>query len=310
MDTRPLTPPLLLSVLIVDDEPDICMGLGDFLKHDGYAVRTVHAGRDALHEVEGGQIGVVILDLGLPDLSGLEVLRGIKKLDPLLPVIVLTASTQENHAVEALHCGAFTYLTKPYNSYELRFALRQIVDERKLASKVARVEGDLRASEERLRTVVGTTPDAVVLADRNESILFWNQAAARLFGYTEKEVNAGIGGARTTGHETHAGSAGELALGLGHEGSAALLPAGDEADAVGIFMKAVQHRQVTLTRHTEACGDALRDQRFDQGVAGGPGCCGGRGFAGSSHVRTVAARFKGCPRRPACCPLAPHPWAR
>ena len=188
MDTRPLTPPLLLSVLIVDDEPDICMGLGDFLKHDGYAVRTVHAGRDALREVEGGQIGVVILDLGLPDLSGLEVLRGIKKLDPLLPVIVLTASTQENHAVEALHCGAFTYLTKPYNSYELRFALRQIVDERKLASKVARVEGDLRASEERLRTVVGTTPDAVVLADRNESILFWNQAAARLFGYTEKEV--------------------------------------------------------------------------------------------------------------------------
>jgi PAS domain S-box-containing protein len=187
MDSSSLTPPLP-TVLIVDDEPDICMALGDFLKHNGYTVRTVHAGRDALREVEGGQIGVVILDLGLPDLSGLDVLRGVKKLNPLLPVIVLTASTQESHTVEALHYGAFTYLTKPYNSYELRFALRQIIDAQRLASKVARVEGDLSASEERFRTVVGTTPDAVVLADRNGTMILWNQAAARLFGYTEKEV--------------------------------------------------------------------------------------------------------------------------
>ena len=187
MDSSSLTPPLP-TVLIVDDEPDICMALGDFLKHNGYTVRTVHAGRDALHEVEGGQIGVVILDLGLPDLSGLDVLRGVKKLNPLLPVIVLTASTQESHTVEALHYGAFTYLTKPYNSYELRFALRQIIDAQRLASKVARVEGDLSASEERFRTVVGTTPDAVVLADRNGTMILWNQSAARLFGYTEKEV--------------------------------------------------------------------------------------------------------------------------
>jgi PAS domain S-box-containing protein len=175
-------------VLIVDDDPDLCLALGDSLRHDGYAVRTVQAGQDALREVEGGQIGVVILDLGLPDLDGLEVLRGVKIFDPRLPVIVLTASTQEKHTVEALHCGAFTYLTKPYNSYELRFALRQIVDAQKLASKVARVEEDLSASEERFRAVVGATPDAVVLADRNGTILLWNQAAARLFGYSEEDV--------------------------------------------------------------------------------------------------------------------------
>jgi PAS domain S-box-containing protein len=128
------------------------------------------------------------LDLGLPDLSGLDVLRWVKKLDPLLPVIVLTASTQESHTVEALHCGAFTYLTKPYNSYELRFALRQILDAQRLASKVAMVEGDLSASEERFRSVIGTTPDAVVLADHKGTILLWNQAAARLFGYMEGSV--------------------------------------------------------------------------------------------------------------------------
>ena len=187
MDTSPLSPPLP-SVLIVDDEPDICMALSDFLKHDGYAVRAVQAGRDALREVERGQVGVVILDLGLPDLSGFDVLRGVKKLAPELPVIVLTASTHESDTVEALHCGAFTYLSKPYNSYELRFALRQIADAQRLVSRVARVEGDLSTSEERFRTVVETTPDVVVLADRNGSILFMNQAAVGLFGYTEGEV--------------------------------------------------------------------------------------------------------------------------
>lgn len=187
MDTSPLSPPLP-SVLIVDDEPDICMALSDFLKHDGYAVRAVQAGRDALREVERGQVGVVILDLGLPDLSGFDVLRGVKKLAPELPVIVLTASTHASDTVEALHCGAFTYLSKPYNSYELRFALRQIADAQRLVSTVARVEGDLSASEERFRTVVETTPDVVVLADRNGSILFMNQAAVGLFGYTEGEV--------------------------------------------------------------------------------------------------------------------------
>lgn len=187
MDTSPLSPSLP-SVLIVDDEPDICMALGDFLKHEEYVVRMVQTGQDALREVEGGQVGVVILDLGLPDLSGLEVLRGIKKLAPLLPVIVLTGSTQESDTVEALHCGAFTYLAKPYNSYELRFALRQITDAQRLASKVARAEEDLSASEERFRAVVAATPDAVVLADRDGTILLWNQAAARLFGYSEGEA--------------------------------------------------------------------------------------------------------------------------
>lgn len=187
METSPLSPPLP-SLLIVDDEPDICLALGDFLEHDGYRVRAVQTGRDALREVEGGQVGVVILDLGLPDLNGLDVLRRVKDVDPLLPVIMLTASSQESDTVEALHCGAFTYLTKPYNSYELRFALRQIADGQRLSSKVARAEEDLSASEERFRAVVGATPDAVILADHNGTILLWNQAAARLFGYSEGEV--------------------------------------------------------------------------------------------------------------------------
>jgi DNA-binding response OmpR family regulator len=95
-------------ILIVDDDPDICLALEDLLRHEGYTVRSVMTGREALHEAEQGSYGAVILDLGLPDLSGLVVLRGLEELDPLLPVIVLTASIQESHTVEPLRQGACT----------------------------------------------------------------------------------------------------------------------------------------------------------------------------------------------------------
>ena len=84
------------SILIVDDDPDICLALEDQLRFQGYTVRSVMTGREALHEAEQGSYEAVILDLGLPDLSGFAVLRGLEEMDPLLPVIVLTASMQES----------------------------------------------------------------------------------------------------------------------------------------------------------------------------------------------------------------------
>src|SRR4249920_1140154 len=106
MDAEPLDSHLS-SILIVDDEPDICLALEDLLRHSGYTVRSVMTGREALHEAEQSPFGAVILDLGLSDLSGFAVLRGLEALDPLLPVIILTASVQNHHTVESLRQGAF-----------------------------------------------------------------------------------------------------------------------------------------------------------------------------------------------------------
>src|SRR6476660_1647729 len=128
------------SILIVDDEPDICLAVEDLLRHVGYTVRSVMTGTEALHEAEQHSYGAVILDLGLPDLSGLAVLRELEEMDPLLPVIVLTASVQESHTVEPLRQGAFAYITKPYNRDELKIILRRAVDVRKLVLRMGRVE--------------------------------------------------------------------------------------------------------------------------------------------------------------------------
>jgi len=181
-------PSHLSSILIVDDEPDICLVLEDLLRYEGYTVRSVMTGREALHEAEYRQYGAVILDLGLPDLSGFAVLRGLEEFDPLLPVIVLTASAQDSHTVESLRRGAFAYITKPYNPDELKIILRQAVDVRKLVLKMHHVEDALSGSEEQFRHVVHTAPDGIVLADGVGKIASWNAAAERLFGYTEGEI--------------------------------------------------------------------------------------------------------------------------
>lgn len=68
-------------ILIVDDDPDICLALEDQLRYLGYTVCSVMMGREALHEAEQRSYGAVILDLGLPDLSGLAVLRGLRRKD-------------------------------------------------------------------------------------------------------------------------------------------------------------------------------------------------------------------------------------
>jgi len=176
------------SILIVDDEPDICLALEDLLRHVGYTAHSVMTGMEALYEAEQGSYWAVILDLGLPDLSGLAVLRGLEEMDPLLPVIVLTASTQESHTVEALRQGAFAYLTKPYNGDELQLILRRALDVRKLVLKIGRVEQVLSARDAQFRHVVHTAPDGIVLADGDGKIILWNSMAERLFGYAEGEV--------------------------------------------------------------------------------------------------------------------------
>jgi PAS domain S-box-containing protein len=181
-------PSHLSSVLVVDDEPDICLALEDLLEHEGYTVRSVMTGREALDAAEQSQFGAVILDLGLPDLSGFAVLRGLEEFDPLLPVIILTASVQDSHTVESLRRGAFAYITKPYNRDELKIILRQAVEVRKLVLKMHRVEHALSGSEAQFRHVLQTAPDGIVLADGDGKIVSWNTAAERLFGHTEGEI--------------------------------------------------------------------------------------------------------------------------
>ena len=176
------------SILIVDDEPDITCALHDLLEHKGYQADVVSTGQAAIESVQQQQYGAVLLDVGLPDIHGLTVLERVQHINPKLPVIIITAYTKEEDTVGALSKGAFAYIIKPYNPAELLALLQRALGMQALAVKAERIERNLIDSEERFHCVVETANDAIVLADRRGQIVFWNEAARRLFGYTYEEV--------------------------------------------------------------------------------------------------------------------------
>ena len=121
----------MLNVLIVEDEPSYLEALQITLEPEGFAIATAADGRSGITSFEANQPDVVLLDLMLPDLSGLDVLRRIRQRADV-PVIVVSAKSSEADVVTALELGADDYLTKPYSSRELiariRANTRRIVD--------------------------------------------------------------------------------------------------------------------------------------------------------------------------------------
>jgi PAS domain S-box-containing protein len=176
------------TILIIDDEYDICIALQDFLKSKGYEVKLSHTGQDGVFKAREHRFDAVILDLGLPDQDGMAVLQALHQLDPKLPIIVLTAFAKSEKAVDSLNRGSFAYLMKPYNRDELTAVLARAVGVRALTTKAERTETALTESEDRFRAVVQSAAEAIICADRQGSIMFWNRTAERLFGYSEEEV--------------------------------------------------------------------------------------------------------------------------
>jgi DNA-binding NtrC family response regulator len=120
------------SILVVDDEPVLQDVLGTLLRQNGYQVHgatTAAAGLQALREEE---IDVVLLDLMLPDRSGLEVLPEIKTSDPHLPVVVITAFSSLESAIDAMRLGAFHYVPKPFKNEEVLHIVRRAWERRQL----------------------------------------------------------------------------------------------------------------------------------------------------------------------------------
>lgn len=175
-------------ILVVDDDPDIRQSLRDMLEHDGYQVHVAGTGRDAIHEAKQAHYGTVILDIGLPDLDGHAVLHALSQTDPQLPVIILTGHGTEQNTVGPMTKGAFAYVVKPYNSAEVKAVVRRACDVRALCIKAEHVQHALSESEERFRSVVQSTSDAVVISEGTGRIVFWNSSAERMFLYEEDEV--------------------------------------------------------------------------------------------------------------------------
>ena len=120
------------SVLLVDDDPDIVLVLTDWLDERGYEVVSVGSGIEAIAFARARRFSAIILDFGLPDMSGLTVLQALRQLNAYLPVIVLTAVSTEETKRKCLEAGAYAYVTKPYDTHTLGATLVRAIAEHRI----------------------------------------------------------------------------------------------------------------------------------------------------------------------------------
>ena len=114
-------------LLIVDDDQSMRAALYESLSSCGYEVETAENGADALVKFKEGQFAVVVTDMRMPMMSGMDVLRGIKKISPQTPVILITAYGTVNTAVEAMKEGAAEFIMKPFSLDDLEFAVKNVL---------------------------------------------------------------------------------------------------------------------------------------------------------------------------------------
>jgi len=136
-----MPPPRMVAVatiLVVDDEPRIVQLVRDYLEHGGFTVLTAQDGPAALRTARTGRPDLVVLDLGLPGLDGLDVARSLRR-DGEVPIIMLTARTEESDKLVGLELGADDYLTKPFSPKELVARVRAVLRRAEGAASPAEV---------------------------------------------------------------------------------------------------------------------------------------------------------------------------
>jgi two-component system alkaline phosphatase synthesis response regulator PhoP len=144
------------KILIVDDEPKIVQLARDYFEHAGFAVVTALSGKAALATARAEKPDLIVLDLGLPELDGLDVTRALRR-DSNVPIIMLTARAEETDKLIGLELGADDYITKPFSPRELVARARALfrrIDAANGADETIRA-ADVALDVPRLRTTVG-----------------------------------------------------------------------------------------------------------------------------------------------------------
>lgn len=140
-----MTNKALSRILIVDDDRDMRTSLADLLSEEGYTVEAYQTGVDALAAVERSHPTLLITDLVMKGMQGLELLRTAKQRDPHLAVVVITAFGTIETAVEAMRLGAFYYITKPFKSGDLLLLVERALEEKYLRTEVQRLRREVQS---------------------------------------------------------------------------------------------------------------------------------------------------------------------
>ena len=174
-------------ILIADDEDVIRFVLHEALQKEGYEIEEAAHGEEAVLKVRNTSFDLVILDIKMPRMDGIEALKEIQKIDPGMPVVMITAYGNSKIAMQAVREGAYDYFNKPFDVNEIRIVIKRALERHRLQNQIERLETQL-LQEYRFDRIIGTSPKI-------------QEVFALINKVTTNDVTVLIGGESGTGKE-------------------------------------------------------------------------------------------------------------
>ena len=179
----------IMQILVVDDEKDIRDGCERILIRMECQVRKASQGEEALEIMESWRPSIVFLDLKMPGIDGMEVLRRIHDKDPDILVIVITGYATVETAIEAMKQGAYDFIPKPFEPAQLRIVAGRAIEKLRLRQEALELEikrqrtlADLGKEQSRIRTIIEALPNGMVVTNTEGRVVLMNPAFLRHLG--------------------------------------------------------------------------------------------------------------------------------
>lgn len=187
------------KILLIDDEEANVRVLSMSLRSDGHEVVTALSGKEGLEVFQKEEPEIVLTDIKMPGMDGIEVLQGIKELRPDAEVIIITGHGDIDNAIEALKFGASDFINKPIRDEVLSVALDRAIEKRSmkrqlkaytlnLELKVREATEEIRRKSNFLAKLIRSSNDGIIATDKDMTIVIYNRGAERIFGYPYDEV--------------------------------------------------------------------------------------------------------------------------
>lgn len=176
--------PEKIKIMVVDDEEGMCRLLREILREEGYSTTTFGSPEQALRKLDTAHFDIAIADIKMPGMNGIEFLTRSKEINPAMEIIMITAYGSIENAVEAIKIGAFDYITKPFQSDEIKLAVKKILERKELIDENTRLRKELEKLSER-GSVIAKSPAiqellqfARKIADSSLSVLITGESGS------------------------------------------------------------------------------------------------------------------------------------
>ena len=186
-------------ILIVDDEKGLRIGTQRLLEDEGYEVETADCGEEGIRLGKSKEFDIAVIDLKMPDIDGLEVLKEIKNTFPNTICFIATAYASYDTAIQSTRLGAFSYIPKPFTPEEFIYQVELGIKQRKLIVEALRLKQEreeqlleLASEKSRLNTIIKAISDGVLVINKNVELVYFNYAALRFLNIQDVKIGQSV----------------------------------------------------------------------------------------------------------------------